>query len=74
MLRSLFSESRVCSYGFMDTAPLLAAIDRAKNGLEQHTGALLLTISLECWLRALEQRPATKDYATVGEIRQVAVA
>ena len=74
MMRSLFNDSRVCAYGFMDSAPLLAAIDRAKNGLEQHAGALLLTISLEFWLRALEQRPVVKDYAAVGELSQFAVA
>lgn len=74
LMRSLFADSRVCACGFMDSAPLLAAVDRAKNGLEKYAGALLLTISLEFWLRALEQRPATKDYAPVSEPPQFAVA
>jgi len=73
-MRSLFADSRVCAYGFMDPAPLFAAIDRAKNGLEPHAGALLLTISMEFWLRALERRPATKDYAAVDERPEFAVA
>lgn len=73
-MRALFTDARVCAYGFMDSAPLFAAIDRAKNGLEQYAGALLLTISLEFWLRALEQRPAAKDYATASITPQFAVA
>lgn len=73
-IRSLFTDSRVCAYGFMDSAPLLAAIDRARNGLEVYTGALLPTIALEFWLRALEQRPQTKDYATLRELPRIAVA
>jgi asparagine synthase (glutamine-hydrolysing) len=73
-LRSLFSDSRVCAYGFMDKAPLLAAIDRAKNGLEVYAGALLTAILLEFWLRALESRPATKNYVTLSARSQAAVA
>jgi asparagine synthase (glutamine-hydrolysing) len=74
MLRSLFSNSRVCAYGFMDSAPLLAALDRARNGLELFAGALLPTISLEFWLRALEQRPAAKRNATLNGSTRAAVA
>jgi asparagine synthase (glutamine-hydrolysing) len=73
-VRSLFTDSRVCAYGFMDSTPLLAAIDRAKNGLELFAGALLTAIVLEFWLRALEKRPATKDYTTDLDLRRIAVA
>jgi hypothetical protein len=73
-MRALFTDARVCAYGFMDSPPLLAAVERARNGLEPFAGALLLTISLEFWLRALEQRPATKDYVTAGGKPQLAVA
>ena len=73
-MRALFTDARVCAYGFMDSAPLLAAVERAKNGLEQYAGALLLTISMEFWLRALERRPVTKGYVTAGEQPQLAVA
>jgi asparagine synthase (glutamine-hydrolysing) len=74
LLRALFSDSRVCAYGFMDSAPLLAAIDRAKNGMELYTGALLTAISLEFWLRALEQRPAAKRDATLNGSTRAVVA
>jgi len=62
-MRSLFSDSRVCGYGFMDSAPLLAAIDRTRHGVEPYPGPLLTAVSLEIWLRALETRPAAKNYA-----------
>lgn len=73
-VRSLFTDSRVCAYGFMDAAPLLAAIDRARNGMELFAGALLTAIALEFWLRALEKRSAIKDYATDRELPRIAVA
>lgn len=74
LLRSLLSNSRVCAYGFMDSEPLLDAIDRARNGLELYAGALLTTISLEFWLRALEQRPAARRDATLSGSTRAAVA
>ena len=73
-VRALFTDSRVCAHGFMDSAPLLAAIDRAKNGLEIYIGALLPTVALEFWLRALENRPVTKGYITDRELPRTAVA
>lgn len=73
-MRALFTDARVCAYGFMDSEPLLAAVERAKNGLEPYSGALLLTISLEFWLRTLERRHVTKDYVAAGGRPQLAVA
>jgi asparagine synthase (glutamine-hydrolysing) len=73
-MRALFSDSRVCAHGFMDSAPLLTAIDRARNGVELYAGPLLTAISLELWLRALERRPAAKNYTTSSGSPLVAVA
>jgi asparagine synthase (glutamine-hydrolysing) len=73
-LRALFTDSRVCAYGFMDSAPLFAAIDRARHGVELYTASLLTTISLEFWLRALETRSAAKKYATASGSPLIAVA
>jgi len=73
-MRSLFTDARVVAYGFMDSAPLFAAIERAKNGLEHYVAALLFTIALEFWLRALEKRPATNNYVSAGGRPQFAVA
>lgn len=73
-LRSFVTDSRVCAYGFMDKPPLLEAIERAKNGLEVYAGALLMTISLEFWLRGLESRPAAKNYANWSAMPKSVVA
>ncbi|HEV2836983.1 MAG TPA: asparagine synthase-related protein, partial [Pyrinomonadaceae bacterium] len=73
-MRALFSDSRVCAYGFMDSAPLLAAIDRTRHGVETYAGPLLTAISLELWLRALETRPAAKNYAPSSGSPLIAVA
>jgi hypothetical protein len=59
----------------MDSAPLLAAIDRTRHGVERYPAPLLIAISLELWLRALEKRPAAKnDYATNCGSPLIAVA
>jgi asparagine synthase (glutamine-hydrolysing) len=55
-LRSAFQNSRLCSRGYIDKEPLLAALDRAKHGYETNSAFLVQTISLEFWLRALEKR------------------
>ena len=55
-LRSVFQHSRLCARGYIDKEPLLAALDRAKHGYETHSAFLVQTISLEFWLRGLEQR------------------
>ena len=74
MVHSYLTDSRVCAYGFMDSAPLFAAIERAKHGLEQYAGALLLTISLEFWLRSLEKRQTAKVCVAASGRPQIAVA
>jgi len=55
-LRPMFEDARVCARGYMDTEPLLAALDRARYGCEPSSSSLLTTISTELWLRALERR------------------
>jgi asparagine synthase (glutamine-hydrolysing) len=55
-LQSLFADARVCAYGFMDREPLLMALERARHGCEPKTSALIRSIYLELWLRALEGR------------------
>ena len=55
-LRPMFEDARVCAYGYMNAEPLLAALDRARYGAETLASPLLRTITVEIWLRALEQR------------------
>jgi len=58
-LRPMFEDARVCAHGYMEKEPLLAALDRTKYGVETSSSSLLRTITLEIWLRALEQRRAS---------------
>lgn len=55
-LRPMFEDARVCARGYMDEEPLLAALDRTKYGVETLSSPLLRTITVELWLRAVEQR------------------
>jgi len=55
-LRSVFENARVCARGYVDKEPLLTALDRAKHGFESHSAFLVQTITLEFWLRGLENR------------------
>ncbi|HEY2974376.1 MAG TPA: asparagine synthase-related protein [Pyrinomonadaceae bacterium] len=55
-LKQMFANARVCAYGYINSKDLMAALHRARFGAEKHTFSLLMTISLEFWLRSLEQR------------------
>jgi asparagine synthase (glutamine-hydrolysing) len=60
-LRVLFKESRVSDYGYVDPVALFQALELASHGIRISIVALLKTISLEFWLRTLEQsRGSTK--------------
>lgn len=55
-LRPMFENAKVCSGGYMNSDALLRALERAKHGCEIYSFAIIQTISLEFWLRALKQR------------------
>lgn len=60
--RVLFKEARVSAYGYVDPGALFEALGLASHGLRISVVALLKTISLELWLRTLEQsRASTGD-------------
>ena len=66
-LRSVFENSRLCGRGYIDKAPLFAALDRARHGYETHSAFLVQTILLEFWLRDLETRNSlTRSPAAVS--------
>jgi hypothetical protein len=54
-LRGFFRDARVGSYGFVDAVALSEAIELASHGLRVNLVALLKTMSLEFWLRTLDQ-------------------
>jgi asparagine synthase (glutamine-hydrolysing) len=61
-LRALFNEPRVTAYGYVDAAALQQALELAAHGLTINYIAFLKTVSLEFWLRTLEQpRPLAQD-------------
>jgi asparagine synthase (glutamine-hydrolysing) len=65
-LGPMFADARVCARGYVNSRRLLAALDRARHGQEINTYILLKTISLEFWLRSLEQRGAMPKSAAVA--------
>jgi asparagine synthase (glutamine-hydrolysing) len=61
--RMLFKDARVSAYGYVDPVALFEALERASQGLRISVVALLKTISLELWLRTLEQSRASTSTA-----------
>jgi asparagine synthase (glutamine-hydrolysing) len=55
-LEPKFRNAHLCVRGYMDARSLQAALSRARHGCEPYTSALIRTLSLEFWLRALEGR------------------
>jgi asparagine synthase (glutamine-hydrolysing) len=58
-LQLLLSKARICERGYVITHQFNAALARARHGVEPQIFKLLMTISLELWLRSLEQQGAT---------------
>lgn len=56
VLHDLFSDSRAAAHGIIDRDTFLGALTRARYGINIDTPSLLRIISIECWLRTLEQR------------------
>ncbi len=63
-LRLMFSDARVCNYGYADARALDEAFDRILHGQKTHTPTLLAIISLEFWLRSLEERRSKIRYSS----------
>jgi len=62
-LQPLFENALVCAHGYMNAEALQVALERARHGCEKHSFAVIQTISLEFWLRALERRSSTTKNA-----------
>ena len=77
-LQTLFKDARVSAYGYVDAVELLKALESARHGLTTNFVALLKTISLEFWLRTLEQpRPLAEpanDWPTTAACSEPACA
>jgi asparagine synthase (glutamine-hydrolysing) len=67
-LQPIFENARVCAHGYMNAEALQAALEKARHGCQKYSFAVLQTISLEFWLRALEhQSPIAKNAAMLDE-------
>jgi hypothetical protein len=55
-LHPIFKDARVCASGYVDANALQATLERVRHGCETYSFAVIQTISLEFWLRALERR------------------
>ena len=61
--RVLFKDARVTAYGYVEPDALFEALELAGHGLRINVVALMKTISLELWLRTLEQSRASTTTA-----------
>jgi asparagine synthase (glutamine-hydrolysing) len=53
-LKSLVTDALVCARGYVDGVRLQEELGKALHGFTGHLGMLVMTISLEMWLRSLE--------------------
>jgi asparagine synthase (glutamine-hydrolysing) len=66
-LRPIFENALVCAHGYMNAEALQVALERVRHGCEKDSFAVIQTISLEFWLRALERRSSTTKNAALLE-------
>jgi asparagine synthase (glutamine-hydrolysing) len=65
-LRELFKDARVCAYGFIDHNALMSTTEAFRHGCGMQSAMLLKALTLEVWLRALEQRGTYTRQSTVA--------
>ena len=58
-LSPIFEDPVVCARGYVDAGKLRTALERVRHGCETQAFAILQTICLEFWLRALQNRRST---------------
>jgi asparagine synthetase B (glutamine-hydrolysing) len=66
-LRPILENTLVCARGYMNAEAMQAALERVMHGCEKYSFAVMQTISLEFWLRALERRGSTAKNAALLE-------
>ena len=58
-LSALFTDSRAAAYGYINGPAFVAAMSRVRHGVVVNPAQMHRTISLELWLRTLENGPDT---------------
>jgi asparagine synthase (glutamine-hydrolysing) len=72
-LESLFTEPRVCAYGYMNHDALREVVSAAKEGADDKGSYLVFVLPIEYWLRALETRKSLdSDWKTISASRATA--
>ena len=61
----LFANASICARGYADSRSLQEALNRGRYGQERFSGLLMRTITLELWLRTLEERSSTYKNTTL---------
>ena len=64
-LSKLFANASICARGYADPRSLQEALNRGRYGQERFSGLLMRTITLELWLRSLEERSSRFKNATL---------
>ena len=59
-LRTFLTNLRIGTHGYVDTGAFLTAVESYRHGATIHLGILLKLLSLEVWLRGVEQKGALK--------------
>ncbi len=55
-LECLFTDARICAFGYVKPTALKELIELAKTGKQQRSSLLMSLICMEYWLRAVERR------------------
>jgi asparagine synthetase B (glutamine-hydrolysing) len=63
-LERLFTDARICTFGYVKPAALRELIELAKTGNNQRSSLLMSLICLEHWLRAVESQAASVTAAS----------
>src|SRR5260370_19080705 len=66
-LQPMFENARCCARGYVNAEALQAALARVRHGCGLFSFALIQTLSLEFWLRALERRTSTAKNTAVSK-------
>jgi len=67
-LLPILRESRACARGYLDSKRFMTAMERARHGCQMYRVALILSLSLEFWLRSLECKPETAQGTVVNSV------
>lgn len=66
-LERLFTDARICAFGYVKPAALYELLELAKTGTNQRSSLLMSLVCLEYWLRAVESRVAAASQTSTKQ-------